>query len=317
MAGFDFAPDWASRHSYYHHSNPSKPDSATFFDKSIKRPAVNNAWKVLRGKLDGNADEARKTIDKYSYDNINMHCGNIAQHYCNAVLLDGDSGAEAYRNAVNELHDYTPPGHLNIENELAVIHHRESVIYDATGKKPRKSEDAVTCELEMVCSHALDGLRKALSLNGINDIEGEVDLWGELDGCELKYNGRPDYCRRIELKTRWDQKAYETPKVNSLPAAPYYNWMQQIAGYWKLSGLLPTLVVANRIGYKVFQPSEDELRSTLQSVTEACQRRERLLKVAETPEQLMRLCDPRWDHMWCWKDLHPDVIKQAREIYSL
>ena len=66
MSGFDLAPDWASRHSYYHHSNPSKPDGATFFEKSIKRPAVSAAWNVIRGRADGNANEARETIDKYS-----------------------------------------------------------------------------------------------------------------------------------------------------------------------------------------------------------------------------------------------------------
>ena len=317
MSGFDLAPDWASRHSYYHHSNPSQPDGATFFEKSIKRPAVSAAWNVIRGRADGNANEARETIDKYSFDNINMHSGNIVQHYCNAVLLDDEGGGEAYRTAVNELHDYKPPGHNDIEQEMAVVHHRENPIYGIDGSKPRNPDAASSCELERVCSHALDGLREAVSINGINDVEGEVDLWGQLDGCELKYTGRPDYSRRIELKTMWDRSAHtDKPAANSLPAAPSYLHLQQVAGYWKLSGLLPTLVVANRLGYRIFRPSEDDLRDTLQNVTEACQRRERLLKVAKTPEELVRLCDPRWDHFFAWKDLHPDVLKQVREIYS-
>jgi hypothetical protein len=316
MADFDFAPEWASRHAYYHHSNPSKPDSATFFDKGVRRPAVNNAWKVLKGKVDGNAAEARKTIDSHSYANINMTSGNIVQHYCDAVLLHGEGGGEAYRSAVNELHDYRPPAHNDLEKEMSIVFHRENPIYGIDGTKPRNSDDAGCCELELVCNYALEGLREALSMNGINEVEGEVDLWGQLDGCELKYNGRPDYCRRIELKTMWDRQAHtDKPAANSLPAAATQLHKQQVAGYWKLSGLLPTIVVANRLGCRIFQPSEDELRDTLQAVTQACQRRERLLKAATTPQELMRLCDPQWDHFFAWKDLHPDVIRQAKEIY--
>ena len=317
MSGFDIPPEWAARHGYYHHSNPSRPDSATFWDKGIRRRAVNDAWKVLKGELDGNATAARETIDKFSFDNINMHSGNIVQHYCDDVLLDGEGGGEAYRNAVNELHAYKPPKHNDIEKEMAVISHREDPIYGSDGKKARKDDDdAGCCELELVCGNALDGLREAFSLAGINQLEGEVDLWGQLEGCELKYNGRPDYCRRIELKTQWDRSAHtDKPAANSLPATARYGWLTQVTGYWKLSGLLPTIVAANRIGYRIFQPTEDELRDTLQAVTQACQRRERLLKVAQTPRELMQLCDPQWDHMWAWKDLHPDVIKEAREIY--
>ena len=313
---FDLTPDWASRHNYYHHSNPSKPDGATFYDKGVRRPAVNHAWQILKGAVDGSAVEARETIAKYGFDNINMTSGNIVQHYCDAVLLHGETGGEAYRSAVNELHDYTPPKHNDLEKEMAVIAHREDPLYDLDGRRVRSSDDAMGCELELVCSNALDGLREALVLNGINDVEGEVDMWGQLDGCELKYNGRPDYCRRIELKTMWDRQAHtDKPAANSLPAAATHLHKQQVAGYWKLSGLLPTIVVANRMGYRIFQPSEDELRDTLQAVTQACQRRERLLKAATTPEELMRLCDPQWDHFFAWRDLHPDVIKQAREIY--
>jgi len=315
MNGFDIPPEWAARHNYYHHSNPSRPDAATFWDKGIRRRAVNDSYKILKGELDGNATAARETIDKYAFDNINMHSGNIVQHYCDAVLLH-DEGGEAYPNAVNELHAYTSPKHNDIEKEMAVVHHREAVIYDSEGKKARNPDDAGCCELELVCGNALDGLREAFSLARINDIEGEVDLWGQLEGCELKYNGRPDYCRRIELKTMWDRQAHtDKPAANSLPAVATHLHRQQVAGYWKLSGLLPTIVVANRMGYRIFQPSEDELRDTLQAVTQACQRRERLLKAAKSPEELVRLCDPQWDHFFAWKDLHPDVLKQAREIY--
>ena len=104
MAGFDLAPDWATRHHYFHHSNPSLPDAVTFFDKGIKRPKINEAWNILRRKIPGDRDEAVETIDKHKYENINMASGTIVQKYCDAVLLEEVTTRDAYRRAVNELH---------------------------------------------------------------------------------------------------------------------------------------------------------------------------------------------------------------------
>jgi len=319
MAGFDLAPDWATRHHYFHHSNPSRPDSVTFFDKAIKRPKVNEAWNILLRKIPGDRDEAVETIDKHKYENINMASGTIVQRYCDAVLLEEVTTSEAYRRAVNELHEYTPPPHFDVEREMAVVTHREDVIYAADGKKPtKKAAEPEMCELELVCRNALDGLRDAMQ--GLNEITGEVDCWGDIPGCELKYNGRPDYCKRIELKTRWDQYAHtDKPAAQSLPAAekgPLYSHLMQVTGYWHLTGLLPKLVYANRLGYRIFEPTEDELQRAFQALSGACQRRERLLRVAKTPEELLRLCDPQWDHNYAWKGVHQDVIKEAREIFS-
>lgn len=316
MSGFDLAPDWATRHHYYHHSNPNRPDSVTFWDKGIKRPKLEDAWNILGGKIPGNRDDAHQTIQNHAFENVNMLSGNIVQHYCDAVLLDQITTTEAYRLAVNELHEYTPPPHFDIEREMAIVAHREDVIYGADGKKPtKKSAEPEMCELELVCRNALEGLQEAMQ--GLNEITGETDCWGDIPGCELRFNGRPDYCKRIELKTQWDQKAHtESPSAKSLPAhGPTHSHLAQITGYWHLTGLLPKIVYANRLGYRIFEPSEDELQRALQAISQACQRRERLLQVAKTPEELVRLCDPMWDHQWAWKDLHPDVIKSAREIY--
>ena len=48
---------------------------------------------------------------------------------------------------------------------------------------------------------------------------------------------------------------------------------------------------------------------------EACSRRERLLKVASNTKELLRLCDPDWGHMFAWKDLHPEVLSEAKKIW--
>ena len=75
------------------------------------------------------------------------------------------------------------------------------------------------------------------------------------------------------------------------------------------------LVYANRNTFKVFKPSEDELRVALDFLMEACSRRERLLKVASSTKELLRLCDPDWGHMFAWKDLHPEVLSEAKKIW--
>ena len=53
-------PDYAERHNYFHHSNPSMPDSITFFNKCWVRPQVNKAWKIVKKEIQGD-------IQRYIY----------------------------------------------------------------------------------------------------------------------------------------------------------------------------------------------------------------------------------------------------------
>jgi hypothetical protein len=311
-------PDYAERHNYFHHSNPSMPDSITFFNKCWVRPQVNKAWKIVKKEIQGDIQEANHIINKYKNENPNMTSGVVVQEYCNDILLNEISPGDAYRNAVAKLQQFEPLEWHDTEKENAIIKHRTEPKYALKTYKGeptyRKDAEGDFCELELVCKHALEGLREASE--GINQLEGEINLFKALPGNELQYNGRPDYHQRIELKTMWDQMAYsDSPKANSIPKEPRFSHLTQIAGYWHLSGQLPTIVYANRNTYTVFKPSEDELRVALDSLMEACSRRERLLKAASNTQELLRLCDPQWDHMFAWKDINPEVLSEAKKLW--
>ena len=311
-------PPWAELHNFFHHSNPSMPDGYTFYNKIKIRGLVDKAWKVLKGELQGNKEEAQHIINIHKNQNPNMTSGVVVQEYCDDILLHEISPGDAYRNTVAKLQGFRPLEWHDVDREVAIIRHRTEPKYALKTYKGepayRKDAEGEFCELELVCKHALDGL--TIAAQGINQLEGEINLFKALPGSELQYNGRPDYHQRIELKTMWDQMAYsDSPKANSIPKEPRFSHLTQIAGYWHLSGQLPTIVYANRNTFKIFKPSEDELRVALDFLMEACSRRERLLKVASNTEELLRLCDPQWDHMFAWKDLHPEVLSDAKKIW--
>lgn len=311
-------PEWAERHNFFHHSNPSMPDGYTLWNKCKVRADVNAAWKIVKKEIKGDIQKAQHIIDINKNENPNMTSGVVVQEYCDDILLNGINEKEAYRNAVAKIQGFKPLEWHNVDQEAATIKHRTEPKYALKTYKGepayRKDAEGDFCELELVCKHALEGLREASE--GINQLEGEINLFKAIPGSELQYNGRPDYHQRIELKTKWDQMAYsDSPKANSLPKEPIKSHLTQIAGYWHLSGQLPTIVYANRNTYTVFKPSEDELRVALDFLMEACSRRERLLKVASNTEELLRLCDPQWDHMFAWKDLHPEVLSEAKKIW--
>tara|TARA_R100000458_G_scaffold26659_1_gene24154 strand:+ start:404 stop:1372 length:969 start_codon:yes stop_codon:yes gene_type:complete len=311
-------PPWAERHNYFHHSNPSMPDGYTFYNKCFVRPLVDHSWKVLKGELNGDKEQAQQIIDKHKNENPNMHSGVVVQEYCDDILLHGVNDSEAYRSAVAKIQEFTPLPWHDVEKEEAIIKHRLEEKYALKQYKGedtyRKDAEGEHCELQLVCKHALQGLKQASE--GINQLTGETDLLKVLPGTTLPYNGRPDYHQRIELKTMWDQMAHtDSPKANSIPKEPRFSHLTQIAGYWHLSGQLPTIVYANRNGFKVYKPAEDELRSALEYLIESCQRRERLLEAAKTTRDLLRLTDPDWDHMFAWKDVNPDVLGEAKQIW--
>ena len=311
-------PDYAEKHKYFHHSNPSMPDGYTLWNKCWVRPQVNKAWQVVKKEIKGDLSYSRHIIAINKSENPNMTSGVVVQEYCDDILLNEITPGEAYRNAVAKIQGFEPLEWHDSEKENAIINHRTEPKYALKTYKDeptyRKDADGEFCELELVCKHALEGLK--IAAQGINNLEGEVNLFKALPGNELQYNGRPDYHSRIELKTMWDQSAHtDSPKANSIVKSPRFGHLTQIAGYWALSGQLPTIVYANRNTFKVFKPSEDELRVALDFLMEACSRRERLLKVASSTKELLRLCDPDWGHMFAWKDLHPEVLSEAKKIW--
>ena len=318
MAGlFNSVPQWASRHHYYHHSNPAMPDSVTFLEKCIFRPLLQKAWDTIRSTAsDGDKAAAWKTINMHKIDNANMMCGRLVQDHCDRVILGDQPISESVSKMFADLHEWEPPAnHPAVEKQLAIRTHREAVRYTDEGRRQTKKwATADATEMELVASNALAGLREALKQ--VNHLYGEDDLEGTLGSCALSYLGKPDYAGHVELKTKWDTRAHtDSPNARSLPKKVEHNHLMQVAGYYALSGLQPTVVYATRSGHAIHRPSSEELKVAVDDIVEACLRRERLLQQAETAYDLVRLTDPVWEHPYAYADFNKERYAAAREIW--
>ena len=316
---------WAYSKGYYHHSQPSTPDFYTFFQKGIIRPERNQALKVLRDEAEGVKANAETVLEQGGYyidyrgkaqfqDNINMASGRAVEYYCDLILIDGVMPNEAYREALNVLTSMQTGSWIDQDKTKAQIEGRQKLRFGADGKAMKKDETIGRSEFELVCENAHAGLKEAMQ--GANQIVGQTELRGQLPGCELDYLGFGDYQEgAVELKTQWDTGVdTDSPRSNSLPKDIKQMHLMQIAGYWHITGKIPRIVYANRLGYRVFEATIEQLEYALQDVIAACVRREKLMMVTENTEQLLKLCDPHFGDSFVWRDLHPDVLRRAKKL---
>jgi hypothetical protein len=316
----------SARHSYYHHSSPSKPDGFTFFEKAVVRPELENAKAVIAGEAKGDKAEAQRILNLHGVyidsrgkpqngDKPPLISGRAVENYCTDVVVSDVSPADAFKNAINELHCFHGAEWRDADKDKRELEHKTTVRYGADGSIPKKDIIPTHTEFELVCSNALDGLREAFA--GANRITGQKKIKGNIDDVQLPYLGYADYQEGgVELKTKWDTKAHtDKPSAGSLPKEITFPHLMQIAGYWHITGIWPTIVYANRLGYRVFKPELDQLHAGVAAIREACMRRERLLATANTTEELLKLCDPQWDHMFVWRDLPPEIIDRAQKIW--
>lgn len=314
---------WAHKKGYFHHSQPTTPDYWVFFDKGILRPARKKALAILAGEEPGDVEQAKALLDKHGYyqdatgrtqynDNINMISGRVVQNYCDRVLLEEISPGDSYAEAVNELQSIHVGSWRDQDLVKMQVEGRLAPRFTADGSKAKK--DASFCELELVCQNALEGIREATK--GANKIVGETELRGWLPGCDLPYLGFADYQEGgLELKTQWDSNVHtDSPRANSLPSQIKAPHMLQLAGYWNVCGKIPKIVYANRLGHRIFEPTEEELRYALDDIIRACKRRERLLRITASTEELLSLIEPNFGESFVWRDLHKDVITEAKKL---
>jgi hypothetical protein len=67
----------------------------------------------------------------------------------------------------------------------------------------------------------------------------------------------------------------------------------------------------------VHEPTEEELDRALGDIASACKRREKLMKVADDVEDLLRLTDPHFADSFVWRDVHPEVLMQAKKMFGV
>ena len=322
--GFKSNANTFSRFNFNWHSNPSTPDAWAFFDKAVLRPERNKAWAVIRGDEVGDVEEAQRILRMHAHykdaigstqytDNPNMVSGRAAEHYGTMMLVEDATPGEAYADAINLVQGFQGGDWRDVEKDQRMIANRERIYFNAEGKR---SKEPTHSEFQLVCDNVVQGLREATA--GANRITGQHRLEGKLDGCELPYLGFGDFQEgTVELKTQWDQASdTDNPRANSLPKQIKAPHMTQLAGYWNINKRIPKIVYANRLGYVVLQPTEDELHFALNDIKVACRRREKLMRVADSIEDLLSLTNPQFADSFVWRDLHPEIKRKAKLMWS-
>jgi len=295
---------WAASKHYHHHSNPaSRPVCRTLFEKCIIRPKVNRAWMVIKGDTVGDKQAAGATIDLYRDDNANMLAGRVVQDCANLVLIDDHTLDAAIRQGMSRLDEYQPRTWDDGKDERKLAVNRG--------------------EFADVLTNAVTGVKEAHAIYGLNRIEGESEIFANLPGLELPYSGFPDFSRRVELKTKWSTAAdtKSGKRSASLPNKPTWPHICQVAGYWFGTGLMQTIVYANAKDYRVFneqnceQLSQDALQAAVNHIVAKCAIRENLLKSTNSVDEMLRLIEPDFGHMWAW-DMRPAVLDEAKKLWG-
>ena len=272
---------------------------------------------VIKGDTVGDKQAAGATIDLYRDDNANMLAGRVVQDCANLVLIDDHSLDAAIRQGMSRLDEYEPRTWDDGKDERQLI-----VVRD---------------EFVDVLTNAIEGVKEAHAAYGLNRVEGQTEIFANLPGLELPYSGFPDFSRRVELKTKWSGVADTKSGKRSapLPQQPDWNHVCQVAGYWFGTGLMQTIVYARKtpatkrktpgvddaVGYRVFNESnsdklsKDGLQGAINHIVAKCAIRENLLKSTNSVDEMLRLIEPDFGHMWAW-DMRPAVLDEAKKLWG-
>ena len=63
------------------------------------------------------------------------------------------------------------------------------------------------------------------------------------------------------------------------------------------------------------QLSKEALQAAINHITAKCAIRENILKSADSVEEMLRLIEPDFSHMWAW-DLRPEVLDEAKKLWG-
>ena len=274
---------------YLWHSNPkSRPLWLTLFNKCVVRPKVNTAWEVVKSDraTEGQKEDAWKVIKKLD-QNYNqsassvMEAGKSVQYGCDQHFLENCPSKKAIYMATSNFMNYQPRTWDNGSDSV-----KTALVKD---------------EIEQVTEHAILGLKEAFQLE--NRVVGEKEYLEPIKGCELKYNTRPDYCHRVDLKTKWSspaetksgKKASYIPK--NLSGMFDMKNVYQAAGFKMVTNRDPVLVYATAKDYFVFNKDNcDELKpdfldDVIQDIIRLCRSVE--IKINLAPNLMTLLaCEP-------------------------
>ena len=296
----DVTPDWARRFNFSAHSpgGINRPNCKEIFEKVIARP--------------------RKV---FTPPNVAMRGGTEAETYVRQVLLEDADAGEAYRHAVSKIQEHTPQD-FNPDDAAK----RDIILNGLYESDITEQEDTV---FALTLQHLLEGTREAVK--GENKVEDGPWVSAMLEGVELPFIGQLDFMTRgvVELKTQWPYvkpNAKRGFQVNSLPAKPKADHINQVALYWKWmrkqSDNVPvTLVYANCKAFRVFSSvdcpelSEARLTQALESMRLVARTRETLMRKADDVSDLLSMIAPDFSH-WMWRSESPAYKQLAEQVWS-
>lgn len=174
------------------------------------------------------------------------------------------------------------------------------------------------------------------------DIKKEKDLTTELyceyffPGIEVTTIGRTDLMATskflVELKTKWHTKKLQK---GSIPKEePDFNYLCQVAFYWKATGLEPILIYHTGMPvkdkktkeikneYKIFSKENCEqlTPAAMEEYLEHCRAvltvRQNLLKISSDPKVLAQHVQPDFNSFY-WNDLNEEQLKEAKALWGM
>tara|TARA_R100001594_G_scaffold28049_1_gene53196 strand:+ start:533 stop:1456 length:924 start_codon:yes stop_codon:yes gene_type:complete len=302
---FQTTPQWAASKNYLWHSNPeSRPICRTYFDKCVIRPKVDLCWKVLKDETKGDKQLASQQIDLYNNDAAKMFAGRTIQTLADDLLIgSADTMEDAIEAGAELFSEYKPRTWDEGKDEQQHELNRDS--------------------FSLVLKNAVTGIQEAQNQLKLNRLTGEKEIFANVPGLALPFNGKPDYSSSIELKTTWATVANTKSgkRAASLPSKPSWSHICQVSGYWYHTKRPQAIVYANESDYRIFTAenceklTEEGLIATFNWVVAKCRIREHQLKNSENVEELIKGIEPDFSHMWAW-DIHPDVLKEAKKLWG-
>tara|TARA_B100001123_G_scaffold309755_1_gene346231 strand:- start:506 stop:1288 length:783 start_codon:yes stop_codon:yes gene_type:complete len=260
-----------------------------------------------------------------------MIAGKVAEQYSKDVVIAGDDMSTAFRAAVASFDEHKPLPHD--PNDIVRWSNIRDDIYEIPLSKAEKDAGALAASgsiLELTCRHTAEGLSEAT--REANQVTDGRWVSVQLDDVELDFIGEIDVEANgvVEIKTKWPTLSAKSKRgwhVNSLPARPDPNHVQQVALYWKWlrrqSENVPVkLVYANCKGFRVFDSRDCEelsvanLEKALDRMRVVARARERMMQMAGSIDELLQMVPPDFGH-FMWKDVPPEYRAAAEQKWGI
>lgn len=307
---FDDLPSWAERFNFTAHSpsGTSRPNCKEFFEKAVARP-----------------------LRLYAPAGCRMIAGKVAEQYAKDIVITGDDPSTAFRAAVASFDEHKPLEHD--PNDIVRWSNIRDDVYEIPLSKAEKDAGAPVVSgsiLELTCRHTAEGLSEAT--REANQVTDGRWVSVQLDDVELDFIGEIDVEANgvVEIKTKWPTLSAKSKRgwhVNSLPARPDPNHVQQVALYWawlrrQAENVPVRLVYANCKGWRVFSSHDCEelsvanLEKALDRMRVVARARERMMQMAGSIDELLQMVPPDFSH-FMWKDVPPEYRAAAEQKWGI